>query len=511
MAEQQTTKKKNVLLNEQQANESAKTSKQSKALIEGSRLKNIIRSLKIELKITTEKSGVITFTNREFGGDIVNATYSQGLGYGGLLRFTIVNRNKSEDLRRLISVMSLVEFFVQGKCLTVGIIKRVSKSLDYQDGKPASLWIIDVDEIGTFFKRTMIFSDANASSFFPEIKAQLIKQPIKYNFQVLDPTKATINNIIKTVMAQWFKGIYEFSDFKFSDGSKLGDRLVIDDAYIADDLYFNVISSFHQLWNFQGDAWSLINSFLTPPFHECFCVPGGGALSNILIKKGQNPVTEEGKIYLVVRPTPYDNRLLFPNVADMGGLSLSDINDLSIVLLYDSYVVSKELYCGNEDLYTSFSVTNPAAIITDNLQRFFFGMTYDQELLKRFGLRPLQVRMNGLNLGYNIKRKEAKALDETMKIMAKKLWSWYTYSDRYYSGRITIGGFTPFNYCSHVGMRLNYLRDKEGHIEDINEEGTYYIQGVEHIYNYPETFLTTYNVIRGSPTDVDQIKKFKTR
>jgi hypothetical protein len=105
--------------------------------------------------------------------------------------------------------------------------------------------------------------------------------------------------------------------------------------------------------------------------------------------------------------------------------------------------------------------------------------------VKRYGLSPLEVDIEGLEILESEKNKHGKTLETMTKAYTAKLKAWYENNHNYWSGTLEIRG----NANIRVGHRVVYRSPS------FTKE--FYVEGVSHSFNVFEGWTTTLQVTRG--------------
>ena len=455
----------------------------------------------IELIITTQQGKEFTLINQDYGGDIVSYNFDKSVDSPyGTFSFQMPDKRglASEyiDFRKTVRAMSLVEVKINGTYRTIGIIQGVRKTVEISGGKPIRLWNFNCAELGILFNTTKIWFDISltAQKIFqagsPQLKF-LNTQRINLNpteNSAINSIQAIIENVFKT----WFYDLYDQIGFIFADGTKLSEKIIVDKQYFAPDIFIKNITTLMHAYNYQGDVWGMLQNFITRPFHEMWGTSGG---KTVVLGDNDSAILEEGKYYLILRPSPYDNKkIMQPSNLKGSVLNFENLNEITIT---DDEIVNKDLGTNGEQMFSFYSLIYGGNYISQGIQRIVRDPTYDLGALKRYGYVPFERPVKALSFNYSpsLSQRELGLTQQVVNIMQKRAFEWFKFNDRFLVGSFTIKG----NPLINEGMRLRYDYDLSGKIEDENELGEYYIQGFNESWVYGQSYTTQIQVIRGIP------------
>ena len=452
----------------------------------------------IELTITTQQGREFTLINQDYGGDIVSYNFNKSVDapYGSF-SFQMPDKRglASEyiDFRKTVRAMSLVEVKINGTYRTIGIIQGVRKTVEISGGKPIRLWNFNCVELGILFNTTRIWYDISTTALHI---FQAGSPQLKYlNTQRINPntiTDKSIQNIVEQVFKQWFYEVYDQIGFIFADGSKLSEKIIVDRQYFAPDIFIKEILTLFHAYNYQGDVWGALQNFITRPFHEMWGTAGG---KTVVLGDNDSAILEEGKYYLILRATPYDNnKIMQSSNLKNSVFNFENLNEISIS---DDVITSKDLGVSGEQMFSFYSLTYGGNNLPQNYKRMLVPPIYDLGALKRYGYVPFERQIKALSFTHSPElTAQNKGLNQQItEIMQKRIFEWFKFNDRFLTGSFTVKG----NPLINEGMRLRYDYDLSGKIEDENELGEYYIQGFNESWVYGQSYTTQIQVIRGIP------------
>lgn len=295
--------------------------------------------------------------------------------------------------------------------------------------------------------------------------------------------------------------------------------------------------------NYSGDMLNYLKQFASFPFNELYVETGGsdivighprthqnngwvdsttfydassnkgeGKTVNLQLnptgnnlKRGERKIQMlEGKSYIVFRPSPYDDDE-FKNTnenPDMingvytGMESLLMMKDLPFSIVDDSIIVEKKLQISRNNIPSFYQSVPAGGLVTVSQGKYFTPAEYDERALRRYGYRPMEVKLDAFNI--SSKNLKQGGMQDICTQFQKKLKSWYMNSDRYITGQMTIKGDSSIR----IGTTIKYERIA-GDIENEYEEGRYYVTGVTHSYVFGQRFETSLILDRGTSKKIN--------
>lgn len=530
-----------------------------------------VRKPYIKVTITSVEGDVLEFTNVEFGGDIISLATNKTLGNnvaGGFNIVMIARRNfldyykistkakkgTGDTAYEVFRPGTLVDIEINGREVMLGIVDSISrKSTMGAEGKPARQYAISGRDLGAFLIDHKVWWDNCIRSASPNNFALASSSYWYGSINAGSPAE-----LIEKITNVWFYRVINNSiggqnnTYKFADGTPAYEKLitlredqqsfqirasktvqkpdgtnqVIDGEPIgtmkgpgalSNTTYGNYYLMTFDNWNYQGDLFNFLKTFVSSPFNELYVDTGDCEVPLGNPKDGptfttnstnirsltpdldiQKPIVpgkrtaklEKGKAYVIFRPTPFDDlnfgiepKQSLPSMLTMQDLVNNDIDD--------TVIVSKDLRVSKNDLPTFFAVF-PAGSQTVAAQgRWFIKPAYNYKALARYGYNPMEVKLDSFNLF--AKSFNPAAQEIVCDLFQQKLMSWFANADKFLVGTFLIMGDEKIR----VGQRLTYNRMTGNDIEEEYEEGYYYITGVSHSYNYAGSFTTTLTVDRG--------------
>lgn len=226
---------------------------------------------------------------------------------------------------------------------------------------------------------------------------------------------------------------------------------------IANSFFNQDINTVLQIWQ----------TILAPPVYEIF-----------------SRVNKDGKPKIVVRESPFDSE---------------HWKSLTAWTVPAELLIDYSLRLSNEEVYTAFlgyiegsELSADQYVIieqTDTGKRKKELLKIDDEKFSLYGLKMCRVGFRG----YHKEKQEFVKTEDAMAKMGARLQKWFGRLDEMYSANATI--INPFNgngaSVPHCGQRLIFLG------------GEFYIQGVEHRWNYGGQATVTVSLNRGGHYDIN--------
>lgn len=227
--------------------------------------------------------------------------------------------------------------------------------------------------------------------------------------------------------------------------------------------------------------WTVAQQLMEAPLNELW-FDNGPRTINVNAVPLQLPPT--GKVYLVLRPTPFDGT----TVTGRNPLAFSSI--VPIVIPRD-YLVSYNFTRHIEEAYSLFFAI-PAAFDYGTFARMLLGeVAYDQSLITKYLYKPIQTQ-----LFFTRMESDVSTIPDPKKVqiglravqVGTTLLNWFKNNDQYLSGVIRI--MTP-NGFPVVDPRIGDRLTLEG------LTGSFYVEAVSHSWNYGSALLSDLTVTRG--------------
>jgi hypothetical protein len=403
----------------------------------------------------------------------------------GLLR----SFGKTLTFKELFRPMTLIDIYIDGKEVMLGVVDSVRKNVIISETKPQKTVKVTGRDLGSILIDHKIWYDRNPDNSAARGNFILAKPYATFPEEISE----NIQDLLKTVYENWMKKVVEkdttlpdgsqIRKFTWSNSKTLSDLMEVD-AGVSQDMYCDEYNLSFKAHNFEGAIWDFMKQFVGVPLNEIFVDTGGRELS--LSSSQQREKLSEGKCHLICRPTPYDDEKVLDLDKTYSKLKISEIAGHTID---DRFIVSKDLGYSRVKMYTIYMCYPMAGIIDVDAGKYFIPPTYDPDAIPKYAHNPLEVVINGWDSG-----KESDFTSMATKLQ-EKLYQWYRNRDEHLYGSIVIKGRSDIR----VGQRLDYRRDPDGNIDDNTEEGYYYITAVNQDWIYGEPYKTTLTVDRGIP------------
>jgi hypothetical protein len=288
--------------------------------------------------------------------------------------------------------------------------------------------------------------------------------------------------------------------FQYADGTKIQDRFIamlqnktnyltfdtgtqisgpgcISSNTYADEYPINFAMAF-----MQGTLSNFMQNFVSSPFNEFFVDTGD---SFVNLNKDINGVMKRNKVYVIYRPTPFDDS----NFEIKGPDSKLGMSNLFTYEIDDSIIQQKQININRDTKFGAFYCSPQNNLIGFSADKAYAPATYDEVSIRRYGYSIMNVKLGG----FETSQKDSGAIESLVTSFQEKLKSWFERSDEFLNGSFVIKG----NENIRIGNKLNYVRDEFGNIEDDYEEGYYYINGVTDDWAYGRNYFSILEVERG--------------
>ena len=309
----------------------------------------------------------------------------------------------------------------------------------------------------------------------------LISAAIKMAKQILDSVHSGISysEMVHEVITGWFSLIEDIAETAYFAKYV---RQYFDYDSLVD---FGSASLPREYMLFRGTEdsitlWQILQNLIEAPFNELWCDDGPRYVSI----DGRDIELGEGKVHLVLRPTPFDGTVLSGVVDDR----FQRVPRLQIPkLMFPSFNFTKS----SDDVYSLY-ITTPAAFDLQNeALRTLIGDTVPSETnLQKYLLRPLinqlyYIRMTDPDDG-SLAVSEGD-VQSYLSRCSQTLANWFEHNDQYLSGTINLMVPEKSAMDPRIGNRVS--------LEGV--QGDWYCEGVSHQWNYGGPMISSVSVTRG--------------
>lgn len=394
----------------------------------------------------------------------------------------------------------------------VGLIDKINRRRTIgSDGKPSVNTSITGRDFGKLFVRDIL-------KFYPEINGASQGSSNYFLTDVgwVNLIKVfTTDNIMKGTPATIIDNIMRYIFMKFHDtqwtvyeehGSNMRKRVVTAGEIVRYtlgkiDFFLPFIFTADQ---FEGAIWNLLERASIKPFTELFIdvrdeseswnpSPNGRGVPHDIeqkssIDKSKLPKDngfypypsmqfgEDGaKVTMILRETPFDSVYRKRLVAHV---------------IKQEDVITEDLSKSDEEHYNLFwagTTVNPLGI---DLKRVCPPL-FNEKDAKRYGLSPLEVNIEGLEILQEKANEQTKTLEGLTQTYTAKLKAWFEKNHEYLNGTLEFRG----NPKVRIGHRLLYP------YSELKKE--FYVEAVMQSFNVFEGFTTGATVTRGMNLDED--------
>jgi hypothetical protein len=225
----------------------------------------------------------------------------------------------------------------------------------------------------------------------------------------------------------------------------------------------------------QGTVWSLAKEWSDPMFNELFCgmYPGGLSRPDIQIDPGKELEVQDSTMYAIFREKP------FPTLA-LG--RESPWFSLPIWVLPHQAVVNSTVSRNNSEHYNAFFVS-PQLVqeLLGSAGNDIVAALWNKDDIARHGLRRMDVVSK-----YTTKNPDLLGISKQQRVKVK---DWYSLNRYFLNGTLQLGVGLP---DIKLGTRVRILGP---HGPDSDE--TYYVESVNHNWQFGVGLQTTLGVTRG--------------
>jgi hypothetical protein len=468
-----------------------------------------IRNPKLVLKFTTIDGAKYEISGGDFAGDIVSIRTSKRIReVAGTWTIEMVAR---DDLRLLFKSLTrvptsqgkltffntfklsgMVDISIQGEQKMIGIIDSVRKKTTVSaDGKPSRRIIITGRDLGALLVDHKIWYDKNPETSKERGNNSIVAGAIIFN-EILEDQA---HKIMQKIYQVWFEDVLGVSanlpsgekiiPFSWADGESIPQKLTCEYAAgmgLTNNSYTDFYNVAFKSWNQEGSIFDLMKQFSGAPFNELFVDTGGTTVS--IDKDRPSVELYRDQVHTIYRPSPFtDDTVIQTDIENK-----LDINDLPYHEITDADIVDKDLGIGKNEMYSIYMVYPMANLVDTSSGAYFSPPEIDSVALNRYGHRPLTIPLGGWD-----DSQDGGNFTEQSRKLQRLARSWYQNNDKYLTGTIKIKG----REMMRVGHRLDYVSNG-GRMIDPEDEGYYYINGLDDIWKYGQNYESTAYVARGT-------------
>lgn len=317
-----------------------------------------------------------------------------------------------------------------------------------------------------------------------------------------------IKLILKTSPStQNFNKVFNFNvdtwDNMFDKKEIDTDKKIIDINFLITDMLFDP-----SLSTYNGTVLNYIEACIDADFYEFFFE---SATSKEDVYEGMK-VESAPTNKMTIRTKPYSYKDMEYGDSKLLSQGWLYWEDLDTIEFESKYRLSENLGTNDFEIANFFSTTYENSLIASpQSEAGLFGTYYpvmDFELIKKYGVREHRAVTKYLDTieiakgaePYTYKEEDSNRFYKSLMIKRDKQIDWYLFPD-FESGQITAIGNSQYK----IGRKLVYTDkmyfDYEG-LFGLKEPTTgmeYYINRVDHNFEYPSTYTTTIGVTRGQP------------
>jgi hypothetical protein len=491
------------------------------------------RNPKINVYFTSVSGDKIELESMEFGGDIISIEIDKTLDQPvGSFNLTLIGRTdfsyifnlekKDQSLYEIFRPSGLIDIYIDDKEKMLGLVDGVKKSVIIgDDGKPSRSWVVYGRDLGSLLIDHKVWYDDTINidrKYQQSILAGLSSFGVLSNLNTAQ--------LIEKIINVWLIGVINQEDtkinvkpFEYSDGKKAQDKLIVkqnsDSPFevkiglgsdqistgitlngkgaVSTKCYNDNFLMQFSMMQQQCDLFNYVKQLTNSPFNELFIDTGG---TEHYLSSNETIKLEEKKVYLIFRPTPYDDKNVNKELKISGDKldSLLDVNDLlkKSHKITDDEIISKDLDIGRNSIPSTYYAIPKGGLVLFSQAKQFCPPFYDDKILRRYGYNPMQFDLSAISFYQKDETNQA-GITKICDMFQKKAYSWFYNNDKYMKGSFQIRG----NSNIRIGQVLEYVKNDIGEIEDEYQEGYFYIRGVKDSWSFGKRYISTITVDRG--------------
>lgn len=447
-------------------------------------------TLKVYLDIW-EWPGAVKKDTLDLTNDILNYRFQKTIkSPQGTCQIAMLPQSLSTNIMDIVKPMDVIRIEEFGTLKFIGYVQRVSYGGSIGgDGKPSRNATITCQQMGGLLVYTSVGFGLGTSLGLKD--DGLIAASTKF----VDVLKKAVGDgtafaeILKILVKELYTYIKAISS---KAASNAGRKDTSGDITTYLDEYFDVSSGLvgkdapaaPKLWQlFTGteqslNFWGIAEQLVERPFNE-FWIDNGPRKVSI---EGKN-VDLPAKTCLVFRPTPF-------NGSKRAGTDPNAFDALEALEIDKNHLVSFDLSRSMDEMYTMYSVREPAFGFSDNFRYLTGQFSVDNDKVSQYLMRPLMTDLfftrQETSKGDKAEKTDG-SLQEIAKNSADTLYNWYHNNDLYLSGVISM--MVPSNpeKDPKIGQKVKVY----------GLEGDFYVEGIAHTWSYQGPMKTDLTVTRG--------------
>jgi hypothetical protein len=301
----------------------------------------------------------------------------------------------------------------------------------------------------------------------------------QHSFQIGSPA-----SLIKNAVSSLLFNIMNF-EMKYYQGENLVNTSLNNVLRYRLGKTSNIIPFMTTMDEFEGSLWNYMQATQNAPFYELYLdtCTDEEALAIVPETKVEAQTTDiqeftatfgedRAKVILFLRKTPFDKE-------DWQNLKTH-------VLTADDDIVGEDIGRSDHENYNLFLATHSMDVLGENALAALVRPEFNEDNIKRYGLSPLEIKIEGVFNDDNITDRVLKEGEN----LTKTLKRWFQDNDKFESGTLTIRGREEIK----IGQRVLHT----------GFPTMFYVEGVQHEFVNLKAFKTTLTVTRGtSPNAIE--------
>lgn len=435
-------------------------------------------SLKIEVDLWSWPGGSLSDTV-DITMDVVNYRFQKTIkDPSGSCQLSILPQRSNTNIMDVINPMDVVRIYEFGTLKFIGYVVRMAYSGSIGgDGKPSRSATLTCQQMGGLLTTASV--GLGLGTAMGSDDAMLINAAVALNKSILEATLEGLNfaKIVELVISE-FKDYLtsvdatnfltymgQYSDFETGLSASSAPRL---------PRTFEMFTGTEQ----SVTLWQILEQLVERPFNELW-VDNGPRSVEIEGRTTQLPE----RACLVFRPTPFNGTV-------DGGSPGSAFDSLPEVSIDINHFLSFDLSRNMDEVYTMYSVKNPAFQLSDIARLLLGQAVVDEDRIGKYLLKPLITELfftrmeteDGDKQEITQGKMESVALDS-----ATTLKNWFKNNDEFLSGAVSHMVPEDPERDPKIGQKLKVP----------GMEGFFYVEGIAHLWNYQGPLRSDLTVTRG--------------